>query len=459
MPEKCQCGERSPSLLFSAGGVYVDRTRLTRRSRPLVHGLAFILAILGLILVSPITAAPPKISGVKGLPRTFMRWEQDYIAPLAEVNSPLEAGSSLTVKLLSGKVHENMVVSQFKPGPADNTFRSLSFEPHKGTPSKLNPGLIASLETSDTIYDVAADARSKSYVLLNRKQRDEVAQTRLARSGDQLWTPPTEEEIRDATREYEKLFEYARADFPQLQFQRIETTYFVFFTDVPVAQVGTYIANLDKMYEQLCLLFGVPSGTNLWLGKCPIICFLHAEAYQQFETQRMSNPNSQGSAGLNHQWSDGRVVVTCRRGDDPQYLGVVLVHETAHGFLHRIRSSGSIPLWMNEGISDWIAAVVIPQSNHINSRMTEALLVMRQTGTLGGNFMSEHGRLDGWQYGVAATMTQWMLSHDSTAYRGLIMAIKEGYPWQEALELTYGLTPEQLVAAYGQAFGIPALRP
>jgi hypothetical protein len=52
-----------------------------------------------------------------------------------------------------------------------------------------------------------------------------------------------------------------------------------------------------------------------------------------------------------------------------------------------------------------------------------------------------------------------MVSTDENAYRGLITAIKEGYTWREALELTYGLSVNELATAYGRQIGIPQLQP
>ncbi|OYW20625.1 MAG: hypothetical protein B7Z55_07020 [Planctomycetales bacterium 12-60-4] len=352
-----------------------------------------------------------------------------------------------------------MEISELKAGPVANTFRTVSFKPSKGNPTKLTPSTLAQFQTADGTYDVVTDPSAKAWLLLDLNKRNEVAASRLESQGFQLWAEPGREELDKATAFYDDLFTKAQAMFPQLSFQRVETQYFVFYTDMPAAQVGGYIANLDKMYDQLCALFGVPSGTNIWLGKCPVIAFLHTEAFQQFEATHMNNPMTQGVAGLNHQWSDGRVVITCARGDNPVFFAVILVHETAHGFLHRIRSNGRIPPWMNEGISEWVSAVVVPQSDHVANRMAEALPQIRTTGSLGGDFLDDEGMIQRWQYGVAATLTQLLVSTDANAYRGMITAIKEGYTWREALEQTYGISASDLATAYGRQIGIPGLRP
>lgn len=418
---------------------------------------------LGLLLLTTVagmaSAAPPRIAGVKAVPRAILKLERDYIAPLGTDDAPIRAGTVLAVQLMSGRRHEGLEVAEIqlvKDGPA---FRQIAFKPSKGTSSRIASNLLYQVQTSDRVFDVVSDPATKAWLLLDQTRRDEVAAERLQARQQRLWPPPTEDDVRNALSFYEDLFQKAQGMFPGQRFARIETKYFLVFTDMPQQQVAGYIANLDAMYEQLCLLFGLPKETNIWVGKCPVIAFLHKEAFQQFEALHMNVQISAGVAGLNHQWSDGRVLTVCARGDDPVFFAVVLVHETSHGFLHRIRSSGNIPIWMNEGIADWIAAVVVPQSDHVANRMAEAVPRIRTTGSLGGNFLVDDGQIDRWQYGVAATLTQFLLSRDANAYRALITGIKEGYSWQEALELTYGVSSAELATAYGRQIGIPNLRP
>jgi hypothetical protein len=423
------------------------------------NGMRVGLGLMLVWLVAATALAAPRISGVKSVPRAILKLEQDYVTPLGTADSPLQAGSIVDVQLMSGRRHEGLEVADIqlvKGGPA---FRLISFKPAKGTSSRIASTMLYQIRTADRVFDVVSDPATRSWLLLDQTKRDEVASARLQSQRHKLWETPGEEDVRDALTFYEELFQKAREMFPAQRFARVETKYFIFFTDMPQQQVAGYIANLDSMYDQLCLLFGLPKDTNIWVGKCPVIAFANQGMFQQFEAQQMKVRDTTGVAGLNHSWSDGRVVTICTRGDDPVFFAVVLVHETSHGFLHRIRSSSDIPPWMNEGIADWIAGVVVPQSDHVSSRMAEALPQIRATGSLGGNFLVDDGRIDRWQYGVAATLTQFLLSTDANAYRALITGIKEGYSWQQALELTYGVTSAELATAYGRQIGLPNLRP
>ena len=102
---------------------------------------------------------------------------------------------------------------------------------------------------------------------------------------------------------------------------------------------------------------------------------------------------------------------------------------------------------------------------------------MQQTHNLGGDFFTRQN-IDAWQYGVAASMTDFLLKYDPTGkasktssrqararsaannpYRKLIEAIKLGVPWEDALMHAYKMTPEQLTDAYGRSMGIQDLKP
>lgn len=409
------------------------------------------------IALTTAMAAPPRIAGVKAVTRNILKLEQDYVVP---VDSVLKKGDVVSVQVQTGKLYEDLEINEVQPGKTPATFRGVTFRPSKGTPSKLAPNTMMTITTAeDHVYDVVTDPAAKAWVLLDREKRDQIASERLAGKRQRLWPTPTDEEKQAAMKHWDELAEKVRAAFPTQNFVRQETQFFVVYTDMPPAQIAGYVANLDSMYHQLCTLFSIPKDTNIWVGKCPVFCFLNREHFAQFEAQFMGNAETQGVAGLNHQYGDGKVMTSVHRGNDPIFFAAVLVHETAHGFLHRIRSSGRIPPWMNEGISEWIAQVVVPQSDHVANRFATALPQLRATGSLGGDFLDESGRLESWQYGVAATLTQFLLATDANAYRALITAIKEGYSWEEALDVTYGITPAELAVAYGRSVGVPNLRP
>jgi hypothetical protein len=204
--------------------------------------------------------------------------------------------------------------------------------------------------------------------------------------------------------------------------------------------------------------FGLLPDRNIWLGKCPVIVFVDKEAFLQFEVNLMNNLNAANAQGLYHGANDGSVVISAYRGNDPNFFGQLLVHETAHGFVHRLRSNVHIESWLNEGIADWIAGVAVPASTAVVRRRSDAIAQMRATQSMGG-FFQPGKRLNPTEYGIASSLVDFMLQTDSNLFRAFLMAIKDGYTPEEALKLTYDSTPASLVQSFGASIGVPDLTP
>jgi hypothetical protein len=240
-----------------------------------------------------------------------------------------------------------------------------------------------------------------------------------------------------------------------------ETEHFLFTSDIPAEQVKPYVTYLDKMYDWMCELYGVPAGTRVWLGgKAPIFAFQTQEQFVAFEAKFFEVPprDSQHMYGLCHQNTRGDVVIACFQGEDPNDFGQMLVHETSHGFIHRYKTKARLPSWVNEGMAELIGAEMVPKSTAVKNKEQAALAILKQRQSLGGDFFTAEPIHD-WQYGVASSLNRFLLKTNQQSYVRFIEGLKEGLKWPAALQQAYGGTPEQLVAQYGQSVGVSDLRP
>ena len=405
-----------------------------------------------------IIGAPAKVQGVKLGIRTLLRIEQEYVASLAGTDVPLKKGMKVDLYLQSGKKIDAVEITELTLGKPKNSFKFLSYSLAKGGKQKAAANTLLHIVAEDRVFDVVQDPSTKAFVLLDLARRDELAQARLAKTGHMLWEDPSQEERDETIEEAKKLFKRARELFPNREFLMQETEFYLFFTDMPVEQVAGYVANLDTMYRQLCLAFGILPDKNIWKGKCPVLAFVDADMFHQFEARVMNNPDSKGAQGLHHGSSNGEVVVTIYRGNDPAYFAATLVHETAHGFVHRLRSNVHIVGWLNEGIAEWISGVAVPATTAVSRRQSDGIAYMRTHGSMGGFFEPEK-RLSATEYGIASSLTEFMLQTDSNLYRAFLMAIKDGYSLEDSLKLTYECTPAELIQSFGNSLGIPNLTP
>jgi hypothetical protein len=124
-----------------------------------------------------------------------------------------------------------------------------------------------------------------------------------------------------------------------------------------------------------------------------------------------------------------------------------------------VKSSARVPSWVNEGIADWIAQAVVTSDTEVQHRQQEGITRIRQTGSVGTNFLADDARIEAWQYGLATNMVTFLLKLDGKRYRQFIDGIKEGLPPEESLQQSYGMNYQQFLVRYGQSVGVPQLRP
>ncbi|MBI1336328.1 MAG: hypothetical protein GC164_05135 [Phycisphaera sp.] len=234
-----------------------------------------------------------------------------------------------------------------------------------------------------------------------------------------------------------------------------ETKFFLFYSDLQVPEARQWASLLDKMYARLCETFGLDKTGNIWRGKALVFVFQKDTDYRKFETQVMKvNPG--GSAGICHSRSDGQVVIAFYRQEDQLVFAHVLVHESVHGFIHRYRSPVPVVNWANEGLAETIGEQLVP-SDQVKLKERTAFDVLKSKGQTGGMF--EKMNIDGWQYGVASSLTKFMISAKKKGYVAFINGIKDGQPWRESLEKNFGVGLEKLVAVYGVQNKLGALKP
>ena len=324
---------------------------------------------------------------------------------------------------------------------------------------KIQSEQVFQLEQEGKVYTVAYLPTQKYHVLIDVAKRDAAIAAKLESEGNEIWAAIPDAEQEKYTAEERAFAEQVKTHFTALNMQSVETKFFIFVSDMPPAQLSPYLKQLDTMCDALGQAFGFPPGHNVWRGKAVIVAFVKEESFVEFEKKFMEHtPNLMTTQGLCHQLGEGRVVVSAYRGNSPEYFGSLLVHETAHGYVHRYKSTADIPSWFNEGISDWIAALAVPSDKSIAYAQRQALVRLQQNGSLGGNFFTSE-QIQPWQYGVASSMVEMLVKISPDQFRLFFNGIKEGLTWEDSLMRAYGMTPEDLTSAYGRAVGLPELMP
>jgi hypothetical protein len=375
-------------------------------------------------------------------------------------------GKTVTIQLTNNIIDPAEIV-KIQAGNGAGTIRGLTIK--AGTPPKqqtIGAQLVTEIILDNEPLDVTFDKKTRQLAHdpeKRRKRHEKAEQVKAQLDGKRakLWEQLTESQ-QAAFVDEEKAFLDKVGKASNIPMQLIETKFFLFYTDMPTKTVGVYVQYLDDMYNMLCKAFGFPPGKNIWRGKCVVLAFQTPASFHAFEATIMNNPNSQGAQGICHSFGSGRVVMACYKGSTVEFFATVLVHETAHGFMHRYKSTINMPNWIDEGVADWVAGQVVKADTEVKDRQRDAVAQIRQTGVLSQGFFAAGGRLERWEYGLASSMVELLLGPNSSSgpkYRELIDSIKEGIDPEEALRKAYGFGFVELAQKYGQAVGVPNVRP
>lgn len=256
----------------------------------------------------------------------------------------------------------------------------------------------------------------------------------------------------------DRLGEFAETGLERIDvaMQRHETDYFLIYTDMRPTEARRWGQLADRMYHRLAELFDVEPERNIWRGKALVLMFNEQADYRRFEAEVHGLPGAD-TAGRCWTFGSGEVHITLFRQPDRYRFAYVLVHEATHGFVHRYRSPERIPAWLNEGLADTIAAELVPEDGSVQRRQRQAIRKLQEEQDLGNLFEAYH--LEPWHYGLASSMTQYMIRENRAGYVAMIDAIKDGTPWRQALEEHYGQSLAQFVRQWGESENIRNLTP
>jgi len=282
-----------------------------------------------------------------------------------------------------------------------------------------------------------------------------VAPQEVGDANADFWGTLSEDDQAGAVRDL-KSFGAKAADQLKHPLRPHESKFFLICSDLPDNEVGRYSLLLERMYGKLATLFGIDKSRNVWRGKALVFLFARVEDYRLYE-RLIEDSDPGGSFGMTHCFGDGMVHIAFYRSPIEAQFNHLLVHESVHGFLHRYRSPGRVPSWVNEGLADALASELVP-----NPRRAKFVVGLAKAGleqhqnSVGDFFAARH--IDGWQYPVAETLCDTMLRQNRHGYLNFIDGIKDGQDWKESLKKNLDTTPQKLLSEYGKSIGVKSLR-
>lgn len=206
--------------------------------------------------------------------------------------------------------------------------------------------------------------------------------------GGRAWPQLSEEEHQRLT-ESEVAWTLSHLDAVGLRYRVVESEHYVFIADrnLGLSDTKVSVKLLEKMYGELMDMFNLEPDEQVYAGKCTVVVIRRREDFWAYE-RRAYNYDASSAAGVCHYRAQGAVQIVAYRSDDEWFFRKMLVHENVHGFLHRYRSSARVITWLNEGLAEYIANRLVPQSTVVESRRRQAHVEIHKgdLNQLGGIF-------------------------------------------------------------------------
>jgi hypothetical protein len=238
----------------------------------------------------------------------------------------------------------------------------------------------------------------------------------------------------------------------------VETDHFLIFSAWNPSNDALLADLAERMFQLLCQQFNVPPTESVWIGKCPIYLFWEPSHYERFiseiDDSRSMDSNMAHANGFHASRGVFSYIVingVSKFGPTLELAKIefyhVLVHEGTHAFLERYISRQPLPLWVEEGLADFISATLVPQSEVNRKYITASVSAARKPETL-QKVLEKKKDLTSGEYGLAQSLIRFLIQTDRNALVRFLEQMKDGEDEDAALASAYHGTRAELVRSW-----------
>ncbi len=227
----------------------------------------------------------------------------------------------------------------------------------------------------------------------------------------------------------------------KVRLDEIQTDHFLIFTDWDQREYAFLKTNLEGAYAVVSRQFDLSAKENIFIGKLPVYMFARQSTFRQFAKEIDDAPPYMATMASGYYYSrdDGIGHMAMWKPDPTDTNGdvrkaerrwaYVLTHEFTHAFIARYRGHGRIPVWLNEGIAEMIAAGQFPRSDPIVMAQRMAKSKMDISPVFDDD-MSKAGA----SYPIMRTLVEMLAGDNPRAFKAMVDDIKGGMDGEDALE-------------------------
>ena len=233
-----------------------------------------------------------------------------------------------------------------------------------------------------------------------------------------------------------------------LRLRTSETPHFLVFSDADTKVTSRFVKWSEALYDSLRERFGIPKRQRIWHGKCIVLVFRGRAEFNGYA--RTFDRHDAGRAGayfaVEGHGPDGPHLVHMAfplDQRDDRRLQELLAHEGTHAFFEVYRKPGRLPLWLHEGLAEYMTTVNDRALR--GAKWPAAERAAKSRASLRGLFAREAGEtLSLGEYAAAFTLVDLLLDAGRDRFRLFIDGLKDGQPQDAALRATYGFDLREL---------------
>ena len=237
-----------------------------------------------------------------------------------------------------------------------------------------------------------------------------------------------------------------------VKLEMVETTHYLLFSDADPRVTAQFAGWSEALYRSLLEQFALPAVARVWDGKCVLVLFgarRHYEAYaRRFDGHQTVRAGAY-FAVEKHGEGEPSLVHLCVpiEDSDTRRLQELFAHEGTHAFFELYKTPGRLPLWVHEGLAEYMTTVNDPSLRP--AKWAPALGVARSRAPIDDVFQAPVGAdLTLPQYGVAFTLVDCLLTAGRPKFKAFIDGLKDGQTAEAALQAAYGFGLEELAGRW-----------
>lgn len=221
-----------------------------------------------------------------------------------------------------------------------------------------------------------------------------------------------------------------------------ETPHYLIFSDADPALSAQFVKWSEALYANLRSQFAIDAKERVWDGKCLLMLFNGRPRFEQYS--KVFDGHNVADAGAFFAWESysdtaPQLVHICIPLDDrdPQHLQELFAHEGTHAFFQLYRKPVELPLWLHEGLAEYMTVLNNPLLKPMKS--SRAGPVARSPTPLDRLIGAATGdNLTLTDYSVSFTLVDFLVTTGKARFKKFVDLLKDGQDLDTALKTAYG---------------------